>query len=342
MLRSEDFLSASSIAAWRCRHQCCWLCGTRRHCHRHREKHCRLRRHPRRQDPQHQGHSARHRRCLRAGGGLVYAPPGNWLFLGGLELRCRVTLYLEAGCVLLGSTRIEDYEYRTGLPRGGSDIDGYHVIFAREAEDITICGPGTIDGQGDSWWEPNPNVHPFPPEEQWHNVASGHVQAKYNNTRPSPMVELAAIACNVRITGVTLKNSAGWTLRPINCETVFIDGIRIRNPYYGRNTDGMDITSCRNVMVSNCDIIGGDDALCLKSENSYGSDVLPAPKTSPSRTAWSPVPATASKWARPLAAPSKTSLSPTAPSTPPTNDSSHDEPRHHRPQHRDCHRWRLG
>ena len=210
---------------------------------------------------------------LRAGGGLVYAPPGTYL-IGGLELKSRVTLYVEAGCVLLGSTRIEDYDYQPSLPRGGSDIDGYHVIFARNAEDITLCGPGTIDGQGDAWWEPNPNVHTFPPEEQWHDVASGHVQAKYNNTRPSPMVEL--VGCrNVRISGVTLKNSAGWTLRPINCETVIIDGIRIRNPYYGRNTDGMDITGCRNVMVSNCDIIGGDDALCLKSENPYGGDVLP-------------------------------------------------------------------
>ena len=153
---------------------------------------------------------------FRAGGGLVYAPPGNWLF-GGLELKSRVTLYLEAGCVLLGSTRLQDYEYRPGLPRGGSDIDGYHVIFARDAEDISICGPGTIDGQGDAWWEPNPNVHTYAPEEQWHDVASGHVQAKYNNTRPSPMVEIAGCR-NVRISGVTLKNSAGWTLRPINCE----------------------------------------------------------------------------------------------------------------------------
>ena len=80
---------------------------------------------------------------------------------------------------------------------------------------------------------------------------------------------------NVRISEVTLKNSSGWTLRPINCESVFIDGVRIRNPFWGRNTDGMDITSCRNVFVSNCDIVGGDDAICLKSENPYGADVLP-------------------------------------------------------------------
>jgi len=209
---------------------------------------------------------------FQAGGGLVYVPPGRFL-MGGLEMKSRVTLYLEAGAVLLGSTQLSDYEYREGLPKGHSDIDAYHVVFARGAEDITICGLGTIDGQGEAWWEINPNHKPTP-ENEWRDVASGYYQAKYNNTRPSPMVEI--VECrNVRISGVTLKNSAGWTLRPIGCETVMIDGVRIRNPYYGRNTDGMDITACTNVFVSNCDIFTGDDGICLKSENQYGTDVPP-------------------------------------------------------------------
>ncbi len=212
---------------------------------------------------------------FRAGGGLVYAPPGNYL-VGGLELKSRVTLYLEAGCTLLGSPNLDDYTYRPGLPRGGSDIDGYHVIYARGAEDIALCGLGTVDGQGENWWEPNPLRPAAMPEDEWHDVASGHFQAKYNNTRPSPMVEI--VECrNVRLSGITLRNSAGWTLRPIGCETVVIDGVRIRNPYWGRNTDGMDITACRNVFVSNCDILGGDDGICLKSENQYG-DSVPASK----------------------------------------------------------------
>jgi polygalacturonase len=87
------------------------------------------------------------------------------------------------------------------------------------------------------------------------------------------MVEFAQCR-NVRISGVTLKNSSGWTLRPVACETVVIDGVRIRNPNHGVNTDGLDITASRNVFVCNCDIETGDDAICLKSENPYG-DLLP-------------------------------------------------------------------
>ena len=208
--------------------------------------------------------------AFQAGGGLVYAPPGDFL-TGGLELKSRVTFYLEAGCVLLGSPNIGDYAYHPGPPVKG-DANGHHLIFAQQAEDVTLCGLGVINGQGENYWEPNPQRPPAPPDQAWHDVASGHFQAIHDNDRPSPMVEI--VQCrNVHISGVTLKNSAGWTLRPVNCESVFIDGVRIRNPFWGRNTDGMDITSCRNVFVSNCDIIGGDDGICLKSENPYGGEV---------------------------------------------------------------------
>lgn len=212
--------------------------------------------------------------AFAAGGGLVYAPPGTFL-TGGLELKSRVTLYLEAGCVLLGSPSIRDYTYYPGPPLLG-DANGHHLIFAQAAEDIAICGLGTIDGQGQAYWQHNVEHGPIPPQLEYRDVASGHYHAIDNNNRPSPMVEIAQCR-NVRISGVTLKNSPGWTLRPIDCEGVVIDGIRVRNPYYGRNTDGMDITASREVFVSNCDIIGGDDGICLKSENYYG-DSIPVSK----------------------------------------------------------------
>ena len=182
-----------------------------------------------------------------------------------------MTLYLEAGSVLLGSTSIDDYDYHPGPPMQG-DANGHHVIFAQNADDVTLCGSGTIDGQGAAYWE---RVNRGPAEDPWEETGTfGYgYRVKNGNRRPSPMVEFAQCR-NVRISGVTLKNSSGWTLRPVACETVVIDGIRIRNPNFGVNTDGMDITASCNVLVSNCDIVTGDDAICLKSENPYG-DVLP-------------------------------------------------------------------
>jgi hypothetical protein len=206
--------------------------------------------------------------AFEAGGGLVYAPPGTYL-IGGLELKSRVTLYLEAGCILLGSTSMNDYTHCPGPPEWG-DANGHHLIYARKAEDVTLCGPGAIDGQGQAFYH-RIQRSTVPPEDFWKDcTAFNYAPEKH---RPSPMLEFAECR-NVRISGVTLRNSAGWMLRPIACETVVIDGVRIRNPYHGCNTDGIDITASRNVMVCNCDIQVGDDAICLKSENPYG-DLLP-------------------------------------------------------------------
>jgi hypothetical protein len=199
------------------------------------------------------------------GGGTVYVPPGVFM-TGGLVLRSRVTLYLESGAVLLGSPNVADYEYHPGPPTNG-DANGRHLIFARGCEDVVIAGLGVIDGNGSAFWARRDRVQPTP-DELWRDVIATDWEPA-TTQRPSPMLEFAYCK-NLRIEGVTLQNPAGWTLRPVACESVFITGIRVRNPVYSPNTDGMDITSCKNVFVSDCDIAAGDDAICIKSENPYG------------------------------------------------------------------------
>ena len=207
---------------------------------------------------------------FRSGGGLVYAPPGIFL-IGGLELKSRITFYVEAGCVLLGSKNIDDYDYHPGPPMQG-DANGHHVIFAQNADDVTLCGPGTIDGQGEAYWESRHRA-PASPDNEWRDVSAFDYRPADSNRRPSPMIEFAQCR-NVRMSTLTIRNSSGWTIRPVACDTVHIEGLRVRNPNYGPNTDGLDITACTNVFVSNCDIDVGDDAICIKSENPYG-DLLP-------------------------------------------------------------------
>jgi polygalacturonase len=76
----------------------------------------------------------------------------------------------------------------------------------------------------------------------------------------------------LKIQDVRIENAPGWTLQIVNCDNVDIQGIAIKNPVNGPNTDGIDITGCQNVTVSNCSIDTGDDAICLKSENPYGPE----------------------------------------------------------------------
>lgn len=100
--------------------------------------------------------------CVRHGGGVVYVGPGTYL-CGTVELKSNVTLYLEAGATLLGSKEIIDYTSATGGVSAHGDTGTRHLIFARNAENVTIAGPGTIDGQGESYWKLS-GIPPYPPE----------------------------------------------------------------------------------------------------------------------------------------------------------------------------------
>lgn len=174
------------------------------------------------------------------GGGTIYFPPGEYV-TGTIELKSNMTLYLEGGAVICGSADPEDYpmiteEILPGYARGGHS----GLIKAFKADNVTVTGRGIVDGRGQNWW---------------HNPANEH--------RPRA---IQPILCNnLRISGITIKNSAMWTVHPICCTNVTIDGITIKNPANSPNTDGINPESCSNVHISNCHVDVGDDCVTLKS-----------------------------------------------------------------------------
>ena len=202
--------------------------------------------------------------CNSAGGGLAYVPPGEY-HCGTVVLKSRVTLYLEAGATILGSKDLADYSPQAGNP-AEVDITARHLIFARDAENVGLAGPGRVDGQGPQFWVPSGRVVP-PPEESWRDVAI----FDWNPLeRPSPLLEF--VSCrHLRVEDVRIENAPGWTLRFANCDNVVVQGIAIKNPVYGPNADGMDVIGCRNVFVANSLFETADDSICLKSERAYGS-----------------------------------------------------------------------
>lgn len=116
---------------------------------------------------------------------------------------------------------------------------------------ISIAGSGEINGAGPFWWcKPDgqggcPNY-----DERRPHLASFH-----NVSR-------------LEISGVTFRNSAFWTLRPVFCEDVYIHDATITTPWCGGdspggpggpNTDGIDVDSSVNVLIERCDISVGDD-----------------------------------------------------------------------------------
>jgi len=174
---------------------------------------------------------------FQSGGGTVTVPTGIYL-TGRIELKSRVTLNLEAGSTLLGSTSINDYNPNPGSPTYPG-TNPRHLIFAQDADDVTVTGSGCIDGQGPAFWEQSGRA-PLPPEDEWADVAS-HDMAVKKGGRPSPMLEF--VNCRrLKLDGMRIQNAPGWTLRKVNCDHVDLYGLTIKNPTNGPNTDGIDMS----------------------------------------------------------------------------------------------------
>ncbi|UCD27862.1 MAG: sulfatase-like hydrolase/transferase [Planctomycetota bacterium] len=173
-----------------------------------------------------------------AGGGTVYLSAGTYL-TGTIVLKNNVTLKLDAGATILGSIDIKDYPSHRNL------------IYAENVHHVAITGRGTIVGQGDR--------------------AKGYHQSESDNkqvlraARERGMMLRFARCRNIRIEGVTLRNSPSWMQHYVECENLVIDGITVHN-HCNHFNDGMDIDNCCHVHISNCRVTSGDDAIVLKSK----------------------------------------------------------------------------
>jgi hypothetical protein len=69
----------------------------------------------------------------------------------------------------------------------------------------------------------------------------------------------------VMFDGPVFQNSPAWCIHPLMVEDLTVRNLTVRNPWYSQNGDGIDVESCKNVIVENCNFDVGDDAICIKS-----------------------------------------------------------------------------
>lgn len=189
--------------------------------------------------------------CHQDRGGTVLVPAGDFL-VGTLELKSNVTLHLAMKGRLLGSPNAADYRRGNGIPPGNGNIV---LISAANAENITIEGPGTIDGNGLKFWT-----------GQGDNTGPGGNRAEGYFDRPH---QLIFYRCkNLRMRDLFLVASAYHCTRILQCEQVHFDGVRIYNRV-NKNNDGFHFSSCRYVHIVNCDVACQDDACALFGSNKW-------------------------------------------------------------------------
>lgn len=189
--------------------------------------------------------------CNRDKGGTVLVPAGDFL-IGTIELKSNVTLHLTAQGKLLGSGKPEDYKAGNGVPTSNGNIV---MISAANAENISIEGPGTIDGNGAKFFTGKGDM-----TGPGQNSSQGYFQ------RPHLLVFYRCK--NLRLRDVFLTASAYHCTRILNCQRVFLDGVRIYNRV-NLNNDGFHINSSEYVHISNCDVVCQDDACALFGSNKF-------------------------------------------------------------------------
>lgn len=237
------------------------------------------------------------RHCSQSGGGRVVVPPGLWL-TGPIELQSDVNLHLERGALVVFSP---DHTYYPVIDPPKRGFTAAPPIAGFNLENIAITGEGILDGSGDSW---RPVKRFKTTDSQWEDLLkSGGVldeagriwwptrealngkryvrelEATKNKKERTPQDYLPArdylrphmvllINCKkVLIDGLTIQNSPKFALYPNWCTDVVVRNVKINNEWWAQNGDGIDISSCKNVLIYDCIVTAGDDAICMKSSD---------------------------------------------------------------------------
>ncbi|KAI3839772.1 hypothetical protein MKW98_010077 [Papaver atlanticum] len=195
----------------------------------------------------------------RRGGTLLYIPPGVYL-TESFSLTSHMTLYLARGAVIRATQNARTWPLIAPLASygRGREQPGWRyksLIHGDGLRDVIITGEnGTIDGQGDMWWN------------MWR-------QKTLEYTRPN-LIELMN-SKNIIISNVKFVNSPFWNIHPVYCSNVVIRYVTILAPNDSPNTDGIDPDSSSNVCIEDSYISTGDDLVAVKSGwdeygNAYG------------------------------------------------------------------------
>lgn len=241
--------------------------------------------------------------CSKKGGGVVLVPAGLWI-TGPIELKSNVNLHLAANAVLQTTDDFSQFKLVASNWEGMPQMRNQSPVYADNAVNIAITGKGIFDGNGDAWRMVKKDKLN---ETQWKRlVASGGVLSDDKKTwYPSEKSKRAAAMKNpgeitssrtaafydsikdflrpnllvftrckkVLLEGVTFQNSPAWNLHPLMCEDLTVRNVYAKNPWYAQNGDGIDLESCKNVLIENSTFDVGDDGICIKSgRDKWGRD----------------------------------------------------------------------
>ena len=202
--------------------------------------------------------------AAQEGGGVIVVPAGTYM-TGSLFFRQGVNLYLSEGATLRGSDDIADYPLCQTRIEGESCQYFAALINADGLDGFTICGPGTIDGNGMRSWRA------FWLRRSWNPQCT-------NKDEQRPRLVYLSHCRNVLVADVRLQNSHFWTNHLYRCDHVKYLNCRVFSPSHpikAPSTDAIDIDVCTDILIKGCYFEVNDDSVVLKGGKGPWADTLP-------------------------------------------------------------------
>ncbi|MDR7212573.1 glycoside hydrolase family 28 protein [Flavobacterium piscis] len=231
----------------------------------------------------------------KKGGGKVIIPPGIWL-TGPIILKSRIELHAETGALIKFSPDKSLYPIIETSFEGLNTWRCISPLYGKNLEDVAFTGKGVWDGSGEVWRQVKRSKLT---ESQWKKFveSGGVVNESKTSWYPSETFMKASVGAdqNVRLDlktkedfeaihdflrpvlvsiqnskrvmfdGPVFQNSPAWNIHPLMIEDLIVRNVSVRNPWFSQNGDGLDVESCKNVIVENSSFDVGDDAICIKS-----------------------------------------------------------------------------
>lgn len=198
------------------------------------------------------------------GGGVIVVPAGTYL-TGSLYFKQGVHLYVAEGGTLKGSDDIADYDVCETRMEGETCLYFAALINADNVDGFTMCGSGTVDGNGLRAWKS------FWLRRKWNPVCT-------NKDEQRPRLVYISNSINVLIADLHLQNAHYWTTHLYKCNHVKYINCRIfspASPVKAPSTDAVDLDVCTDVLIKGCYLEVNDDSVVLKGGKGPWADTLP-------------------------------------------------------------------
>ncbi|RYY18252.1 MAG: glycoside hydrolase family 28 protein [Chitinophagaceae bacterium] len=233
--------------------------------------------------------------CHKNGGGVVAVPEGLWL-TGPIVLLSNVNLHLKRNAIIQFTNDFNQYKLVASNWEGVPQMRNQSPLSATRATNIAITGSGIVDGAGEAWrmvkkdkltesawkkllasggilssdkklWYPSEKSLKGAEMKNPGYINKDKKPADYDSIKDFLRPNLLVFdQCKIiLLEGVTFQNSPAWCLHPLMSEDLTIRNIVAKNPWYAQNGDGLDLESCKNVLVENSVFDVGDDGICIKS-----------------------------------------------------------------------------